>query len=104
MIKHSERISRPDAAHVIVYSGDAGTCRYDHLRRHVTGGQELIRHTWRGTCCLEDQANASGIVRDVGFICPLTRCRSGLTGMVATRGGYRRGRRSVLAILPIGAH
>jgi hypothetical protein len=25
----------------------------------------------------EDQGNASGIVRNVGFICPLTRCRSG---------------------------
>ena len=56
------------------------------------------------TRCLEVPGNASGIVRDVGFIGPLTRCRSGLTGMVATRGGYRRWRRSVLAILPIGAH
>ena len=54
--------------------------------------------------CLEDQANVCGIVRDVGIICLLTRCRSGLTGMVATRGGYRAGQRSVLAILPIGAH
>ena len=55
------------------------------------------------TRCLEDQANASGVVRDVGIVCPLTRCRPGLTGMVATRSGYRRGRRSVLAILPTGA-
>ena len=45
----------------------------------------------------------SGIVLDVGFIGPLTRCRSGLTGMVATRGGYRLGWCSVLAIVPIGA-
>jgi len=29
------------------------------------------------TRCLEDQANACGMVRDVGIICPLTRCRSG---------------------------
>ncbi len=56
------------------------------------------------TRCLEDQANTSGIVRDVGIICLLTRCRSGLTRMVATRGGYRPGWRSVLAILPIGAY
>jgi hypothetical protein len=49
---------------------------------------------------VEDQANASGIVRDVGIIRSLTRCRSGLEGMVATRAGYRAGRRSVLAILP----
>jgi hypothetical protein len=31
-----------------VHSGDAGTCRYDRLRRHVTGGQELIRHADAG--------------------------------------------------------
>jgi hypothetical protein len=53
---------------------------------------------------LEVPGDASGMVRDVGIIGRLTRCRSGLTGMAATRGGYRCGRRSVLAILPIGAH
>lgn len=45
----------------------------------------------RATRCLEDQANTSGVVRDVGIICSLTRCRPGLTGVVATRGGYRSG-------------
>jgi hypothetical protein len=40
--------------------------------------------------CLEDQDIGCGIVRDVGFIRPLTRCRSGLARMVATSGGYRR--------------
>jgi hypothetical protein len=54
--------------------------------------------------CLEDQGNACCMVLDVGFIGLLTRCRSGLTWMVATRGGYRAGQRSVPAILPIGAH
>ena len=34
----------------------------------------------RMTLCLEYQANAYGIVRDVGTICPLTHCRLGLTG------------------------
>ena len=58
--------------------------------------------TW--IVCLEDQAHASGIVRDVGINCPLTRCRSVLTGMVATPGGYRRWQRSDLAILPIDAY
>ena len=53
--------------------------------------------------CLEVPGNTSGILRDVGKYMPVTRCRSGLTGMVATCGGYRRWRRSVLAILPIGA-
>jgi hypothetical protein len=48
---------------------------------------------------LEDQANAYGIVLDVGFIGPLTRCRSGLTIMVATCGGYRCRRHSVLLSL-----
>jgi hypothetical protein len=43
------------------------------------------------TACMAYQANAYGIVRDVGFIGPLTRCRSGLTGTVATRSGYRSG-------------
>jgi hypothetical protein len=38
---------------------------------------------------LEDQANVSETVRDVGIICSLIRCRSGLIGMVATRGGYK---------------
>ena len=56
--------------------------------------------SWQGTLvrtrCLEVQGNAYGIVLDVGFIGPLTRCRSGLTKMVATRGGYRRSARSVL--------
>ena len=47
--------------------------------------------------CLEDQANVSGMVLDVGFICLLTRCGSGLAGMVATRDSYRRGQRSVRA-------
>jgi hypothetical protein len=47
--------------------------------------------------CLEDQADVSGIVRDVGIICLLTHCPSGLTRMVATRGGYRSRRRSILA-------
>jgi hypothetical protein len=37
------------------------------------------------TACMAHQANAYGIVRDVGFIGLLTRCRSGLTGTVATR-------------------
>jgi hypothetical protein len=46
--------------------------------------------SWRLIPCLEDQANVYGMMRDVGFIDPLTRCRSGLTGMVATRGGYRQ--------------
>ena len=41
--------------------------------------------------CLEVPGNVSGTVRDVGFIGPLTRCRSGSTGMVATCGGYRLG-------------
>ena len=36
------------------------------------------------------------MVRDVGFICLLTRCRSGLARMVATSGGYRPGTHSVL--------
>jgi hypothetical protein len=40
--------------------------------------------------CLEDQANACGMVPDVGFICLLTRCRSGWTRMIATGGGYIR--------------
>ena len=57
----------------------------------------------RATRCFEDQANACGIVLDVGFICLLTRCRPGLAGTVATGGSYRRGRRSVLAIPPTGA-
>jgi hypothetical protein len=56
---------------------------------YVTGGQE--QGTLARTRCLEDQANECGIVRDVGIICLLTRCRSGLTGMVAMRGSYRRG-------------
>jgi hypothetical protein len=51
--------------------------------------------------CLEDQVNATGIVRDVGFIGPLTRCLSELTGMVATCADYRRGRRPVLVTLNI---
>ena len=37
---------------------------------------------------IEVQGNAFGIVPDVGFICSLTCCRSGLTGRVATRVGY----------------
>ena len=57
----------------------------------------------RMTLCLEDRGNETGMVRDVGFIGQLTRCRPGLTGMVATRGGYRAGQSSVLAILPTGA-
>jgi hypothetical protein len=56
---------------------------------HVTGGHEL-QGTLARTRCLEDQANAYGILRDVGIICSLIRCRSGLDRMVATRGGYRR--------------
>jgi hypothetical protein len=43
------------------------------------------------TRCLEVQGDATGMVPDVGFIGLLTRCRSGLTRMVATRGGYRPG-------------
>ncbi len=80
----------------------------------LTPAETMIRQTrrrsrtWRRasrlTLCLEVPGNASGIVRDVGKYMPVTRCRSGLTGMVATRGGYRRWRRSVLAIFPIGAH
>jgi len=45
--------------------------------------------------CLEDQDNACGIVRDVGFFWLLTRCWSGLVRMVATGSGYRRAQRSV---------
>jgi hypothetical protein len=37
----------------------------------------------------------------VGIFCSLTRCRSGLTGTVATCSGYRSRRRSVLVTLPI---
>ena len=39
--------------------------------------------------CLEDQDNVCGTVPDVGFICLLTRWRSGLARMVATSSGYR---------------
>jgi len=44
------------------------------------------------------------MVPDVGFLGLLTHCRPGLTRMVATCGGYRPRPRSVLVILPIGAH
>jgi hypothetical protein len=37
--------------------------------------QGLAKIAQRGVIrCLEDQANASGMVRDVGIICSLTRC------------------------------
>ena len=41
--------------------------------------------------CLEVPGNASGIVRDVGKYLPVTRCRSGWIGMVATGSGHRPG-------------
>jgi len=43
------------------------------------------------TRCLEVQGNAYSMVPEVGFICPLTHCRSGLTRMVATSNSYRHG-------------
>jgi hypothetical protein len=54
------------------------------------------------TACLEDQASVPGIGRDLGFICPLTRCRSGLTGTVATRGCYKRAAASALGVCWVG--
>ncbi len=47
------------------------------------------------------------MVLDVGFIGLLTRCRSGLTGMVATPGRYRRRRRSACSsrlTVPVARH
>jgi hypothetical protein len=70
--------------------------------RHVEN--TIMSALVRATRFLEVPGNTSEIVRDVGFIGSLTRCRSGLTWMVATCGGCRAGQRSVLAILPIGAH
>ena len=51
------------------------------------------------TRCLEDQGNVYGIVRDLGIICSLTRCRPGwLLHAVATNVDG-----SILAILGPGA-
>ena len=54
------------------------------------------------TSCLKDQANVSGMVRDVGIICPLTRCGSGVDQGGCYTGHLQTGRHSVLAILPMG--
>ena len=71
------------------------------LQRKLTEGDKIAQ---RGVIrCSEVPGDASGIVRDVEKCMHVTRCRSGLTGMVPTPGGYRRWRRSVLAIFPIGA-
>jgi hypothetical protein len=56
---------------------------------------------------LEQGDRLGGPARRLGVgqvvICLLTRCRTGLARMAATRGGYRRGRRSVLAGHPPGS-
>ncbi len=105
-------LSRQDAARW----ADLGTYRADQALRANRTAWRRARHrlwrrrwnaplrpspptsradrSWQGTLartrCIEDQANACGIVLDVGFIGLLTRCRSGLTRMVATRGSSRR--------------
>jgi hypothetical protein len=68
-------------------SDDACSARLCHqpLARTVVTGLVVAQGTAgiarRGVIrWLEDQANASRIVRDVGILSPLTRCRSGLTG------------------------
>jgi hypothetical protein len=57
------------------------------------GGDLEVRdgHWDSRIACLEDPADVPGMVFDVGFICLLTRCRPGLTMMVATCGGYTPG-------------
>jgi hypothetical protein len=67
-------------------------CWAEPFRGNTEGGKIARRGVIH---YLEVQGNECGTVRDVGFICLLTRCRSGLTGMVATYGGYRPGQRSV---------
>ena len=37
----------------------------------LAGGLDIVQSFHRTTCCLEDQANAYGIVLEVGFIDPL---------------------------------
>jgi hypothetical protein len=74
-------------------SGDACSTQPRTRLRHPAVDRTVLTDLmwWRGSrtakiarrgviFCLEDQANAFGIVRDVGFIGLLTRCRSGLTG------------------------
>jgi len=53
-------------------------------------GVQLMHLLPHANRCLEDQANASEMVRDVRIICTLTRCRSGLTGTTATGAGGAR--------------
>jgi hypothetical protein len=63
------------------------------VQEHSPGFPQLARLAGfePATRCLEDQDNVYGIVPDVGFICLLTRCRSGPAGTVATSRGYRLG-------------
>ncbi len=51
---------------------------------------------------LEVQGNVYGMVLDMGLICRLTRCQPGLASIVAIRGSYGRGQRSILTIPPTG--
>jgi hypothetical protein len=63
--------------------------RSSWVRERCSASQlmHLLAHENR---CLEDQANASEIVRNVRIICRLTRRRSGLTGTTATGAGGAR--------------
>jgi hypothetical protein len=61
---------------------DLSTAQFGNAEpdKSLTSPDELAQVT----TCLEVPGNMSGIAHDVGFVGPLTRCRSGLTGMVAT--------------------
>ena len=78
----------PSPVKVVLIGVSLCQFRSESFRGNTEGGKIARRGVIR---CLEVQGDACGIVRDVGIICSLTRCRSRFTGTVATRGGYRPG-------------
>jgi hypothetical protein len=70
---------------------DPVTGRRSNIEKHVLTSQEMMRAGDGNRTCmtsLEDSADVSGMVLDVGFFCLLNPRRSGWTKMVATHNRY----------------